>query len=88
MKAKIIKSEEIGEILVDLTNKNRGTAAVGKQWCIELEPPTVKKLFQKFGLKIEKSIQLILTDISAPDLVCKENLMSVIFDGRDRKSVV
>lgn len=83
MKAKIIKSEEIGEILVDLTNKNRGTAAVGKQWCIELEPPTVKKLFQKFGLKIEKSIQLILTDISAPDLVCKENLMSVIFDGRE-----
>ena len=83
MKAKIIKSEEIGEILVDLTNKNRGTAAIGKQWCIELEPPTVKKLFQKFGLKIEKSIQLILTDISAPELVCKENLMSVIFDGRE-----
>lgn len=83
MKAKLIKSEEIGEILVDLTNKNRGTAAVGKQWSIELEPPSVKKLFQKFGLKIEKSIQLILKDISAPDLVCEKDLMSVIFDGSE-----
>ena len=83
MKTQLIKSEEIGEILIDLTNKNRTTAAIGKQWNIELEPPTVKKIFQSFGLKIEKSILLSLSGISAPDLVCQGNLLSIIFDGKE-----
>ena len=83
MKAQLIKSEEIGEILVDLTNKNRTTAAVGKQWNIELEPPTVKRIFQSFGLKIEKPILLALYGVNAPNLVCQGNLLSIIFDGKE-----
>ncbi len=83
MKARLIKSEEIGEILVDLVNDNRTSAAIGKQWNIELEPPKIKKIFQSFGLKIEKPIELKLNNIVASDFVCKGHLLSIIFDGKE-----
>ena len=86
MKARIINSEEIGEVLVDLVNEDRTTAAIGKQWYIELEPPKVKKIFRSFGLKIEKPVELALYAIKAPFLVCQGNLLSIVFDGMEYSS--
>jgi len=79
-----ITVDNIGDVLVDLTNPNRGAVSVGKQWNIAIKAPAIKKLFCSFGIKITKKVLLSIKDIEYPDAwVVQNSLFSILYNGEE-----
>lgn len=78
--------EQIEDVLIDLTNPKRKVLAIGKQWNIVIEPPTINKLFHSFGVKIKKKVGLHIDKMKISKFLSLQpnsSLFSILFDGID-----